>query len=230
MATVAHAQVVPTALPAFQGSLLLAFDPTASGKRPAIVCCSHRVLEEHRERQKGWTSPHTPSLQRIIAFFGDINHAQIRYVCAINHSPSGFISYTYLLAMICNTKCMNLRLWLFLLVWPSENSSLTKFVKLIRSVVFLPSPNTTVKVELSSQVPDDFPLEVCGDCQSRFSSSRVVEAVREVKWELLHSSTYDLLKTVSSTCKHALSVHTNQLHHITIKRNNHVGTPCLANG
>ena len=49
----AHAQVVPTALPAFQGSLLLAFDPTASGKRPAIVYCSHGVSEEHRKRQKG---------------------------------------------------------------------------------------------------------------------------------------------------------------------------------
>ena len=41
------------ALPAFQGSLLLAFDPTASGKRPAIVYCSHGVSEEHRKRQKG---------------------------------------------------------------------------------------------------------------------------------------------------------------------------------
>ena len=49
----AHAQVVPTALPAYQGSLLLAFDPTASGKRPAIVYCSHGVSEEHRKRQKG---------------------------------------------------------------------------------------------------------------------------------------------------------------------------------
>ena len=49
----AHAQIVPTALPAFQGSLLLAFDPTASGKRPAIVYCSHGVSEEHRKRQKG---------------------------------------------------------------------------------------------------------------------------------------------------------------------------------
>ena len=39
-----------TALP---GSLLLAFDPTASGKRPAIVYCSHGVSEEHRKRQKG---------------------------------------------------------------------------------------------------------------------------------------------------------------------------------
>ena len=32
------------------------------------------------------------SPQHIIAFFGDtnyINHAQIRYVCEINHSPSG---------------------------------------------------------------------------------------------------------------------------------------------
>ena len=106
---------------------------------------------------------------------------------------------------------MNLWLWLFLLVWPSENSSLTKFVELIRSVVFLPSPNTTVEVELSSQVPDDFPLEICGDCQSRFSGSGVVEAVRQVRWELLHSSTYDLLKTVSSMCKHALSVHTKPI-------------------
>ena len=46
-------KVVPTALPAFQGSLLLAFDPTASGNRPAIVYCSHGVSEEHRKRQKG---------------------------------------------------------------------------------------------------------------------------------------------------------------------------------
>ena len=47
----AHTQVVPPALPlpAFQGSLFLAFDPTASGKRPAIVCCSYRVSEKHRE-------------------------------------------------------------------------------------------------------------------------------------------------------------------------------------
>ena len=47
----AHAQVVPTALSTFQGSLLLAFDPTASRKRPAIVCCIRRV-SEGRERQK----------------------------------------------------------------------------------------------------------------------------------------------------------------------------------
>ena len=86
---------MPTALPAFQGSLLLAFDPTASGKRPAIVYCSHGVSEEHRKRQKGsgelGGSAHAVS-QHIIAFFGDtnyINHAQIRYVCEINHSPSG---------------------------------------------------------------------------------------------------------------------------------------------
>ena len=50
---------------------------------------------ESRKRQKGsgeWTGARTLSPQHIIAFFGDtnyINHAQIRYVCEINHSPSG---------------------------------------------------------------------------------------------------------------------------------------------
>ena len=59
------------------------FDPTASGKRPAIVCCSHRVSEKHRERQKGsgeLDESAPPSPQRIIAFFGDtnyINHVRI---------------------------------------------------------------------------------------------------------------------------------------------------------
>ena len=51
----------------------------------------------------------------------------------------------------------------------------------------------------------------CSDCLSKFLSSGVVEAVKEVKWEFLHSSTYDLLKTVSSVCKHALSVHTKPI-------------------
>ena len=79
----AHAQVRPTALPAFQRFTLVGF---SSGKRPAIVCCSHRVSEKHRERQKGsgeLDESAPPSPQRIIAFFGDtnyINHAQIRYL------------------------------------------------------------------------------------------------------------------------------------------------------
>ena len=79
----AHAQVQPTALPAFQRFALVGF---SSGKRPAIVCWSHRVSEKHRERQKGsgeLDESAPPSPQRIMAFFGDtnyINHAQIRHV------------------------------------------------------------------------------------------------------------------------------------------------------
>ena len=90
----AHAQVVPTALPAFQDSLLLAFDPTASGKRPEFTAVmeSRKKTESGRKAAESWTGPRTLSPQHIIAFFGDtnyINHAQIRYVCEINHSPSG---------------------------------------------------------------------------------------------------------------------------------------------
>ena len=66
-----------------------------------------------------------------------------------------------------------------------------------KTSVFLPSPNTRLRVELSSQSPDEFPLQQCKDCLRIFDSSAVVEAAKEVKWKLLHSSTYDLLATVS---------------------------------
>ena len=45
-----------------------------AGKRPAIVCCSHRVSEEHRERQKGSRELDESMPQLIIAFFGDTNY------------------------------------------------------------------------------------------------------------------------------------------------------------
>ena len=50
---------------------------------------SRKSTESGRKAAEG---PRTLSPQHIIAFFGDtfyINHAQIRYVCEINHSPSG---------------------------------------------------------------------------------------------------------------------------------------------
>ena len=70
-----------------------------------------KSTESGRKAAESWTGLRTLSPQHIIAFFGDtnyINHAQIRYVCEINHSPLGatcprvsrFILYTYLLAMI----------------------------------------------------------------------------------------------------------------------------------
>ena len=45
----------------------------------------------------------THDITVAIGFCGDtndINHAQIRYVWEIKHSPSGFISHTYLLGMV----------------------------------------------------------------------------------------------------------------------------------
>ena len=53
---------------------------------------SRKNTESGRKAAESWTGPRTLSPQHIIAFFGDtnyINHAQIRYVCEINHSPSG---------------------------------------------------------------------------------------------------------------------------------------------
>ena len=53
---------------------------------------SRKSTESGRKAAESWTGPRTLSPQHIIAFFGDtndINHAQIRYVCEINHSPSG---------------------------------------------------------------------------------------------------------------------------------------------
>ena len=50
---------------------------------------SRKSTESGRKAAESWTGL---SPQHIIAFFGDtnyINHAQIRYVCEINHSPSG---------------------------------------------------------------------------------------------------------------------------------------------
>ena len=72
---------------------------------------------ESRKSTENWTGPRTLSPQHIIAFFGDtnyINKAQIRYVCEINHSPSGatrprvsrFISYTLInVSEISRTPC-----------------------------------------------------------------------------------------------------------------------------
>ena len=98
----------PTSLPRFAlvGFLI---QQLAESVQPsfAAVTESRKSTESGRKAAESWASPRTPSPLRIIAFFGYtnyINHAQIRYVCAIKHSPSGathprvscFILYTYL--------------------------------------------------------------------------------------------------------------------------------------
>jgi hypothetical protein len=85
------------------------------------------------------------------------------------------------------------------IVWPSKMSKLSQFEELITNNLFTPSQNLRVKVKLQELETSSFSLTQCKDCGELFNQSGVVQAVRQVQWGLLDTSTYarELLKTVS---------------------------------
>ena len=87
-------------------------------------------------------------------------------------------------------------------VWPSRMAKMSEFKALIKTAVFQPSLNVRVNVKLQSQLTENFPIPQCEDCVSLFEYSGIVEAVGDIQWGLLNTSTYNLLETVSSVIIH----------------------------
>ena len=75
-------------------------------------------------------------------------------------------------------------------------------MKIAREAVFYISTHQIVQVEVHLQSPVlKFPLNQCGKCSAMFAQSGVIEAVRRVDWEMIHTSTFNPFEIVSKSGK-----------------------------
>ena len=87
--------------------------------------------------------------------------------------------------------------WIFSIVWPSKYSTLEAFKELTENKILKPYPSATVEVEIIEVRTSDFPATFCKQCDELLTESKLLEAIRVVKWQMLQSSMYDLTKEVS---------------------------------
>ena len=84
-----------------------------------------------------------------------------------------------------------------LTVLPHKFASLAKFKKLVEENTFEVSENSIVKV-LVQETGDDFPLDcLCTECMEAHNSSGIIDAIRDIPWQMLGTSTYDPMRHVS---------------------------------
>lgn len=61
----------------------------------------------------------------------------------------------------------------------------------------MPSQNTRVRVKLQYLETSSFPLPQCKECEGLFQQSGIVQAVGQIMWNVIDTTTYNLLETVS---------------------------------
>ena len=71
------------------------------------------------------------------------------------------------------------------------------FQDLVKDIVFLPTCNTKVKVQIVELPTSSYPVNQCRECTTMLTESGIMEAMSKVKWSLVDTSFYNLLQTVS---------------------------------
>ena len=86
-------------------------------------------------------------------------------------------------------------------MWPSKVSTFSAFQDFIKKTFFKPSASVNMVVKVKSISTEQFPTQKCDACATIFEKSKILEAVNQVKWNLINTSTYELEKEVSQSLK-----------------------------
>ena len=89
----------------------------------------------------------------------------------------------------------------FLLVWPSHYSRLGLFRELIAETTFAPRVGMTVKCKMvEGYANQDIPIKTCSECSDKLAQSRILEAMKSVKWGLMDTGLYNAKDEVVGSC------------------------------
>lgn len=83
------------------------------------------------------------------------------------------------------------------IVWPSDYPKLGDFLEFVKETYFQPSYNTRLEVVIKDLDTTVFFTDGCKRCKEKFEGSNIIEAVKEVEWALVGSSTFNVMRSVS---------------------------------
>ena len=84
------------------------------------------------------------------------------------------------------------------LVWPSHFSRLSQFLQLIDNTTFVPKLGLTITAKVVENCSNDIPVPHCEECDRLLMKSKIIEKIKDVKWNLLDTSIYNIKTEVVS--------------------------------